>query len=87
MSMTRQAEPTVTTPPVSGPKEADLRTTQRSLALRLLARPEVGVFLGAVLAAPKHELAQVRGVDVEELPEEEDLTATAAATAPEGTLS
>ncbi|GEC02894.1 ABC transporter ATP-binding protein [Streptomyces spinoverrucosus] len=30
---------------------------------------------GAELAALKHELAQVRGVDVEELPEEEDLTA------------
>ena len=30
---------------------------------------------GAELAALKHELAQVRGVDVEELPEEADLTA------------
>ncbi|MFE2099841.1 ATP-binding cassette domain-containing protein [Streptomyces sp. PTD9-10] len=30
---------------------------------------------GAELAALKHELAQVRGVDVEELPEKEDLTA------------
>jgi simple sugar transport system ATP-binding protein len=35
---------------------------------------------GAELAALKHELAQVRGVDVEELPEEEDLTAPVAAT-------
>ncbi|MFE5812107.1 ABC transporter permease [Streptomyces sp. NPDC056479] len=49
MSMTRQAEPAVTTPPASGPgKESDGRTRQRPLALRLLARPEVGVFLGAV---------------------------------------
>ncbi|CAM5581808.1 Sugar ABC transporter ATP-binding protein OS=Streptomyces aurantiogriseus OX=66870 GN=GCM10010251_31650 PE=4 SV=1 [Streptomyces aurantiogriseus] len=40
---------------------------------------------GAELAALKHELAQVRGVDVEELPEEEDLSAPVAATAPEGT--
>ncbi|MFI6361069.1 ATP-binding cassette domain-containing protein, partial [Streptomyces sp. NPDC050743] len=30
---------------------------------------------GAELAALKHELAQVRGVDTDELPEEEDLTA------------
>ncbi|MGW0655882.1 sugar ABC transporter ATP-binding protein, partial [Streptomyces umbrinus] len=30
---------------------------------------------GAELAALKHELAQVRGVDVEELPEAEDLKA------------
>ncbi|MCI3275018.1 sugar ABC transporter ATP-binding protein, partial [Streptomyces sp. 7R015] len=28
---------------------------------------------GAELAALKHELAQVRGVDVEELPEEDEL--------------
>ncbi|BBC31963.1 Sugar ABC transporter ATP-binding protein [Streptomyces graminofaciens] len=35
---------------------------------------------GTELAALKHELAQVRGVDVEELPEEEDLTAPVAAT-------
>ncbi|MEU9664458.1 ATP-binding cassette domain-containing protein [Streptomyces bobili] len=34
---------------------------------------------GTELAALKHELAQVRGVDVDELPEEEDLTAPAAA--------
>ncbi|GAA3795146.1 ATP-binding cassette domain-containing protein [Streptomyces chiangmaiensis] len=39
---------------------------------------------GAELAALKHELAQVSGVDVEELPEPEDLTAPVAAT-PEGT--
>ncbi|MGI5460930.1 ATP-binding cassette domain-containing protein [Streptomyces sp. CA-249302] len=34
---------------------------------------------GAELAALKHELSQVRGVDVDELPEEEDLTAPVAA--------
>ncbi|MFF4359246.1 ATP-binding cassette domain-containing protein [Streptomyces sp. NPDC001604] len=39
---------------------------------------------GAELAALKHELSQVRGVDVEELPEEADLTAPVAKT-PEGT--
>ncbi|MET7474037.1 ATP-binding cassette domain-containing protein [Streptomyces sp. NPDC005648] len=40
---------------------------------------------GAELAALKHELSQVRGVDVEELPEAEDLTApVAGAPAPEG---
>ncbi|CAM5557841.1 ABC transporter permease [Streptomyces aurantiogriseus] len=48
MSMTQHAEPAVTTPPASGPKATDGRTTQRPLVLRLLARPEVGVFLGAV---------------------------------------
>ena len=46
--MTQHAEPAVTTPPAPGPKETDGRTAQRPLALRLLARPEVGVFLGAV---------------------------------------
>ncbi len=49
MGMTQHAEPAVTTPPASGPGEAkDGRTAERPLALRLLARPEVGVFLGAV---------------------------------------
>ncbi|MGW7205575.1 ABC transporter permease [Streptomyces sp. NPDC054837] len=48
MSMTQHAEPAVTTPPAPGPKETDGRTAQRSTALRLLARPEVGVFLGAL---------------------------------------
>jgi simple sugar transport system permease protein len=49
MSMTQQAEPAVTTPPAPGPgREKDGRTAERPLALRLLARPEVGVFLGAV---------------------------------------
>ncbi len=46
--MTQQAVPAVTSPPASGPKERDGRTVQRSLVFRLLARPEVGVFLGAV---------------------------------------
>ncbi|MEU4464781.1 ABC transporter permease [Streptomyces sp. NPDC024017] len=48
MSMTQQAEPAVDTPPAPGRKQSDGRTRQRPLALRLLARPEVGVFLGAV---------------------------------------
>lgn len=47
MSMTQHAEPAVSTPPASGPKETDGRTSERPLAIRLLARPEVGVFLGA----------------------------------------
>jgi len=45
--MTQHAEPAVETPPAPGPKQSDGRTSQRPLALRLLARPEVGVFLGA----------------------------------------
>ncbi|MFJ7332908.1 ABC transporter permease [Streptomyces sp. NPDC101110] len=48
MSMTQQAEPAVDTPPAPGQKQTDGRTRRRPLALRLLARPEVGVFLGAV---------------------------------------
>ncbi|QER87086.1 ABC transporter permease [Streptomyces tendae] len=49
MSMAQQAEPAATTPPAPGPEQQkDGRTTRRPLALRLLARPEVGVFLGAV---------------------------------------
>jgi simple sugar transport system permease protein len=48
MGATQQAAPAVTTPPASGPKQTDGRTSQRPLALRLLARPETGVFLGAV---------------------------------------
>ncbi|MFE7974863.1 ATP-binding cassette domain-containing protein [Streptomyces shenzhenensis] len=40
---------------------------------------------GAELAALKHELAQVRGVDVEELPEADELTAPVAQPSPEGT--
>ncbi|MFC5957182.1 ABC transporter permease [Streptomyces pratens] len=49
MSMTRQAEPAVTPPPAPGPKANDGRTTLRTPARRLLARPEVGVFLGVVV--------------------------------------
>ncbi|MEV6944489.1 ABC transporter permease [Streptomyces sp. NPDC051172] len=48
MSMTQHAEPAVTSPPAPGPKETDGRTAERPLVVRLLARPEVGVFLGAV---------------------------------------
>ncbi|GGS83068.1 ABC transporter permease [Streptomyces cinerochromogenes] len=48
MSMAQQAEPAVGRPPASGPQQTDGRTARRSPALRLLARPEVGVFLGAV---------------------------------------
>ncbi|MFI2203574.1 ABC transporter permease, partial [Streptomyces sp. NPDC020192] len=48
MSMAQHAEPAVgTTPPTSGPRGTDGRTARRPLALRVLARPEVGVFLGA----------------------------------------
>ncbi|MEU8470084.1 ABC transporter permease [Streptomyces sp. NPDC029006] len=47
MNMAQQAEPAVGTPPASGPRRTDGRTTRRPLPLRLLARPEVGVFLGA----------------------------------------
>ncbi|MEV7072346.1 ABC transporter permease [Streptomyces sp. NPDC091972] len=49
MGMTQHAEPAVTAPPAPGPSKAkDGRTAERPLALRLLARPDVGVFLGAV---------------------------------------
>ncbi|MFG2126536.1 ABC transporter permease [Streptomyces sp. NPDC048751] len=47
MSMAQHAEPAVNTPPAPGPKETDGRTVQRTLPLRALARPDVGVFLGA----------------------------------------
>ena len=47
MSMTQHAEPAVTSPPAPGPQETDGRTAERPLAIRLLARPEIGVFLGA----------------------------------------
>jgi len=47
MSMTPHAEPAVVTPPASGPKDSDGRTAERPLVIRLLARPEIGVFLGA----------------------------------------
>ncbi|TPQ23580.1 ABC transporter permease [Streptomyces sporangiiformans] len=45
--MTQQAAPAVTSPPASGPQKTDGRTSQHPVWLRLLARPEVGVFLGA----------------------------------------
>ncbi|MFI0806556.1 ABC transporter permease [Streptomyces echinatus] len=48
MSMSQQAQPAVDRPPASGPKRTDGRTARRPLPLRLLARPEVGVFLGAL---------------------------------------
>ncbi|MFK0294019.1 ABC transporter permease [Streptomyces sp. NPDC090442] len=48
MSMTQHAEPAVTTPPAPGPQQTDGRTAERPLVFRLLARPDVGVFLGAV---------------------------------------
>ncbi|WP_225830159.1 ABC transporter permease [Streptomyces sp. NK08204] len=48
MSMAQHAGPAVGTPPGSGPGQRDGRTARRPLVLRLLARPEVGVFLGAV---------------------------------------
>ncbi|MFE8945919.1 ABC transporter permease [Streptomyces sp. NPDC007856] len=47
MSMAQQAEPALGRPSASGPQRTDGRTARRPLALRLLARPEVGVFLGA----------------------------------------
>ncbi|WP_434094710.1 ABC transporter permease subunit, partial [Streptomyces hyaluromycini] len=46
--MSQETQPAVATPPAPGPKEKDGRTAQRPLALRVLARPDVGVFLGAV---------------------------------------
>ncbi|MER7931075.1 ABC transporter permease [Streptomyces sp. NPDC093272] len=46
--MSHQAPPAVATPPAPGPGQKDGRTAQRPLALRVLARPDVGVFLGAV---------------------------------------
>ena len=37
----------MTSPPAPGPQETDGRTAERPLVIRLLARPEIGVFLGA----------------------------------------
>jgi simple sugar transport system permease protein len=48
MSTAQQAEPAVDPPPAPGPRGSDGRTAERPLALRILARPEVGIFLGAV---------------------------------------
>ncbi|MFF2849033.1 ATP-binding cassette domain-containing protein [Streptomyces sp. NPDC058001] len=58
----------------------DLSADRDEVTLEELTNHMAG---GAELAALKHELAQVRGVDVEKLPEESDLRITAAAT--EGT--
>ncbi|MFJ9344933.1 ABC transporter permease [Streptomyces sp. NPDC101237] len=46
--MSHQAPPAVATPPAPGSGQKDGRTAHRPLALRVLARPDVGVFLGAV---------------------------------------
>ncbi|MFF0138044.1 ABC transporter permease [Streptomyces sp. NPDC005227] len=43
----QQAEPAVSAPPDPGPAQFEGRRVRRPLTLRLLARPEVGVFLGA----------------------------------------
>ncbi|MFF4503744.1 ATP-binding cassette domain-containing protein [Streptomyces sp. NPDC001401] len=59
----------------------ELTASRSEVSLEELTNHMAG---GAELAALKHELAQVSGVDVEELPEQEDLTAPVAA-APEGT--
>ncbi|MFC8516319.1 ATP-binding cassette domain-containing protein [Streptomyces sp. NPDC057257] len=53
----------------------ELSASRSEVSLEELTNHMAG---GAELAALKHELAQVRGVDVEELPEEEDLTAPVA---------
>ncbi|KPI19009.1 Monosaccharide-transporting ATPase [Actinobacteria bacterium OK074] len=50
----------------------ELSAARNEVSLEELTNHMAG---GAELAALKHELAQVRGVDVEELPEKEDLTA------------
>ncbi|MFE9444636.1 ATP-binding cassette domain-containing protein [Streptomyces sp. NPDC006602] len=55
----------------------ELSAERREITLEELTNHMAG---GTELAALKHELAQVRGVDVEELPEEVDLTAPVAAT-------
>jgi simple sugar transport system ATP-binding protein len=53
----------------------ELSASRAEVSLEELTNHMAG---GTELAALKHELSQVRGVDVEELPEEEDLTATVA---------
>ncbi|MEV6015176.1 MULTISPECIES: ABC transporter permease [unclassified Streptomyces] len=47
MSTAGQTGPTATVPPAPGPPAADGPSARRPLVLRLLSRPEVGVFLGA----------------------------------------
>jgi simple sugar transport system ATP-binding protein len=58
----------------------ELSASRAEVSLEELTNHMAG---GAELAALKHELSQVSGVDVEELPEERDLTAPVAST-PEG---
>ncbi|ANS69498.1 ATP-binding cassette domain-containing protein [Streptomyces lincolnensis] len=58
----------------------ELSASRAEVSLEELTNHMAG---GAELAALKHELSQVSGVDVEELPEEKDLTAPVAS-APEG---
>jgi simple sugar transport system ATP-binding protein len=58
----------------------ELSASRAQVSLEELTNHMAG---GTELAALKHELAQVRGVDVEELPEAQDLQAPVAAT-PEG---
>ncbi|KUL24311.1 ATP-binding cassette domain-containing protein [Streptomyces regalis] len=53
----------------------ELNASRDEVSLEELTNHMAG---GTELAALKHELSQVRGVDVEELPEEEDLTAPVA---------
>ncbi|MFJ8538366.1 ATP-binding cassette domain-containing protein [Streptomyces sp. NPDC093591] len=55
----------------------ELNASRDEVSLEELTNHMAG---GTELAALKHELSQVRGVDVEELPEEEDLTAPVATT-------
>ncbi|KUO06214.1 ATP-binding cassette domain-containing protein [Streptomyces caeruleatus] len=55
----------------------ELNASRSEVSLEELTNHMAG---GTELAALKHELSQVRGVDVEELPEEEDLTAPVAST-------
>lgn len=55
----------------------ELNASRAEVSLEELTNHMAG---GTELAALKHELSQVRGVDVEELPEEEDLTAPVAST-------
>ncbi|MEU3786877.1 sugar ABC transporter ATP-binding protein, partial [Streptomyces sp900129855] len=54
----------------------ELTASRAQVSLEELTNHMAG---GAELAALKHELSQVRGVDVEELPEAKDLTTPVAA--------
>jgi simple sugar transport system ATP-binding protein len=58
----------------------ELSAARERIALEELTHHMAG---GAELATLKHELGQVRGVDVEELPEESDLQITGPTTGPE----